>query len=229
MNTSTDSTPLDALGRHALRYVKDSQIIGLGTGRAASAFIRALSESEKKVRGVPTSTTSAGLARSLGIELVELHDVPRLHADFDGADEVDSRLNMIKGHGGALVRERIVAAASRRRIFLVGEEKLVDRLGEHGNLPIEVVPFAAAFAARQIAGIGLKPKLRINSHGTEYITDNGNQILDCGVHDIRNPVRLERELLMIPGVVGTGLFVGVADLVLVASRDGKIKTLRRKT
>jgi ribose 5-phosphate isomerase A len=228
MTNSNDTDELDTLGRHALRYVKDGQTVGLGTGHAASAFIRALGASGMKVRGVATSRESAELARSVGLELVELRDAPRLAADFDGADEVDPRLHMIKGLGGALVREKVVAAASRRRIFLVGEDKLVARLGAHGNLPVEVVPFAAAFAQRQIATLGLKPKLRIGVDGAEFLSDNGNLILDCRVREIRNPARLERDLLMVPGVVGTGLFVGIADLVLVARGDGKIATLRRK-
>lgn len=217
---------LDALGRHALRYVKDGQTIGLGTGRAASAFIRALGASGLKVRGVPTSQSSADLARSFKIDLVGLSDAPTLAADFDGADEVDPRLRMIKGLGGAMVREKVVAAASRKRIFLIGEEKLVKRLGARGNLPIEVLPFALGFVQRQITKLGLKPKLRHNGGDAEFVSDNGNLVLDCGVREIRNPARLERDLLAIPGVVGTGLFVGIADLVLVAMRDGTIKTLR---
>jgi ribose 5-phosphate isomerase A len=229
MKLASHTGQLDALGRHALRYVKDGQTIGLGTGRAASAFIRALGACAIKVRGVATSHTSADLARSLKIELVELRDAPKLATDFDGADEVDPRLTMIKGLGGALVREKVVAAASRKRIFLVGEEKLVKRLGTHGNLPVEVVPFAEAFAQRQIAALGLKPKLRAGADGADFLSDNGNLILDCGVREIRNPARLERDLLMIPGVVGTGLFVGIADLVLVAMRDGTIEPLHRKT
>ena len=100
------------------------------------------------------------------------------------------------------------------------------RLGARGNLPVEVVPFALAFAQRRIAKLGLKPKLRLSAGGAEYVSDNGNLILDCAVREIRNPARLERDLLAIPGVVGTGLFVGIADLVLVAMRDGTIKTLR---
>jgi ribose 5-phosphate isomerase A len=129
--------------------------------------------------------------------------------------------------GGALVREKVVAAASRKRIFLVDEEKLVKRLGAHGNLPVEVVSFAAAFAQRQIATLGLKPKLRVGPDGADFLSDNGNLILDCGVREIGHPARLERDLLMIPGVVGTGLFVGIADLVLVALHDGTIETIRR--
>jgi ribose 5-phosphate isomerase A len=224
----TDPTYLDALGKYALRYVKPGQTLGLGTGRAASAFIRALGESRTKIRGVATSEASEALARSLGIEIVNLREVHTLDLDFDGADEVDPRLNMIKGRGGAMVREKVVAAASRRSIFLVGEEKLVRRLGAHGNLPIEVIPFASFFSMRRIRKLGLKPVVRIGDDGQEYRTDNGNLVLDCAVHEIRNPARLERELLAIPGVVGTGLFVGRASLVLVASHQSKISILRRR-
>jgi ribose 5-phosphate isomerase A len=226
-NDPTDSTYLDVLGRYALRYVKPGQTLGLGTGRAASAFIRALGASKIKVRGVPTSDASTALARSLGIELADLREAHTLDIDFDGADEVDRRLNMIKGRGGAMVREKVVAAASRRRIFLVGEEKCVNYLGAHGNLPVEVIPFAVAFSARRIRGLGLRPTVRIDEDGREFETDNGNLVLDCAVREIRYPARLERELLDIPGVVGSGLFVGMADVVLVASRGSKIRTLRR--
>jgi ribose 5-phosphate isomerase A len=220
---------LDALGRYALRYVKPGQNLGLGTGRAASAFIRALGSAHIAVRGVATSHASADLARKLGIPLIELDDAIRVDTDFDGADEVDPRLNMIKGAGGAMLREKVVAAAARRRIFLVGEEKLVRRLGERGKLPIEVVAFAAGFAARALAKMGLRSQPRpARAGGGNYITDNGNLVLDCVVREIRNPARLEREIMAVPGVVGTGLFVAMADLVLVGRRDGTIETLRRR-
>ncbi len=216
---------LEALGRYALRFARPGDVIGLGTGRAASAFINALGASLIQVRGVPTSRASEDLGRSLGIEVVSLADAPKIDTDFDGADEVDPRLNLIKGYGGALVREKIVAASSRRFIVLVGEEKLVKRLGARGTLPVEVVPFGVPLAARKIAALGLKPKVR-QQDGIDFVTDNGNLILDCGVKDIRNPARLDRELLSIPGVVGTGLFVGMASMVLVARSSGKIETLR---
>ncbi|HZP45833.1 MAG TPA: ribose-5-phosphate isomerase RpiA [Candidatus Binataceae bacterium] len=219
---------LEALGRYAIRYVKPGQTIGLGTGHAATAFIRALAEVMLGVRGVPTSNASAELATALGIPLVELSEVDRLDLDFDGADEVDPKLNMIKGWGGAMVREKVVAAASRRRIFLVGEEKLVRRLGKRGRLPIEIVPFALPYATQEIARRGLKPRPRATDSGQLFVTDNGNYIVDCAVKEIANPRRLERDLLAIPGVVGTGLFLGIADLVLVAARDGSVKTLRRR-
>ena len=226
---SPESAPecLAELARAALRYVKSDQTIGLGSGRAANAFIRAVADAGLNIRGVPTSSASAELARSLNITLVNLDEVGRLDADFDGADEVDPHLNMVKGHGGAMVREKVVAAASRRRIFLVGDEKIVKRLGEHGNLPVEVVPFAAPLVLREIAKLGLKPKVRLDHEDRQFISDNGNLVLDCRVTKIRSPARLERDLLAVPGVVGTGLFLGIADVVLVVSGDGKITTLRR--
>ena len=193
----------------------------MGTGKAASAFIRALGASGIKVLGVPTSNASAQLGRESGIEIVTLADVKKLDADFDGADEVDPRLNLLKGFGGALVREKIVARASNRFIVLVGEEKLYPHLGARKRLPIEVVPFGREVVTREVAKLGLKASARKNEDGSEFVTDNGNPILDCAVREIRNPARLERELLAIPGVVGTGLFIGMASLVLVASAAGK--------
>jgi ribose 5-phosphate isomerase A len=216
---------LAALGHYALRFAKPGDVIGLGTGRAATAFINALGASLIQVRGIPTSRASEELGRSLGIEIASLADVPKIDTDFDGADEVDLRLNLIKGYGGALVREKIVAASSRRFIVLVGEEKLVKRLGTRGSLPVEVVPFALPLAMRRVAALGLKPKVR-QKEGADFVSDNGNLILDCGVKEIRNPARFDRELREIPGVVGTGLFVGMASLVLVARNNGKIDVLR---
>ncbi len=223
---AADDASLDALGQYALRYVKPGHTIGLGTGRAASAFIRALGESGIEVRGVPTSRASEELGRSVGIPIVTLADGGRIDTDFDGADEVDPRLNLFKGYGGALVREKIVAASSRRFIVLVGEEKLVRKLGHRGSLPVEVVPFGAPLAMAEIKALGMKPRIREND-GKEFVTDNGNWILDCAVKRIPNPARLDQHLLDIPGVVGTGLFIGMADVVLVAESSGKIRVLRR--
>ena len=134
---------------------------------------------------------------------------------------------MIKGYGGALVREKIVAASSRRFVVLVGEEKTVPKLGYRGSLPVEVIPFGVSLATRMIKALGLRPQVR-EERGEKYITDNGNWILDCGVKKIANPGRLDRELREIPAVVGTGLFVGMADIVLIAEASGKIRTLKPK-
>jgi ribose 5-phosphate isomerase A len=221
-----DDAALEALGKYAVRFVKPGHTIGLGTGRAASAFIRALGASGISVRGVPTSKAAEDLGRSVGIPIVTLAEAGKIDTDFDGADEVDPRLNLIKGYGGALVREKIVAASSRRFVVLVGYEKLVKKLGEHGSLPVEVVPFGVQLAMKKIKALGMKPAIREHS-GTQFITDNGNQILDCAVKKIASPARLDRELLAIPGVLGTGLFVAMADVVLVAEASRKIRLMKR--
>jgi len=223
---AADDTSLDALGQYALRYVKPGHTIGLGTGRAASAFIRALGASGIEVRGVPTSRASEELGRSAGIPIVALAQAGKIDTDFDGADEVDPRLNLIKGYGGALVREKIVAASSRRFVVLVGEEKLVKRLGDRGRIPVEVAPFGVPLATAKIKALGMTARVRENN-GAQFISDNGNVILDCTVKKIANPARLDRDLLAIPGVVGTGLFIAMADIVLVAESSGKIRVLKR--
>ncbi|MGA6973520.1 MAG: ribose-5-phosphate isomerase RpiA [Candidatus Binatus sp.] len=221
-----DDAALEALGKYALRFVKPGQVVGLGTGHAASAFIRALGASGIAVRAVPTSKPAEELARSVGIPIVTLADVKKIDIDIDGADEVDPRLNLIKGYGGALVREKIVASSSRRFVVLVGYEKMVKTLGGRGSMPIEVVPFGLPLVTAKIKALGMKPQVR-QKDGMQFITDNGNLILDCGVKKIANPARLDRELLAIPGVVGTGLFLAMADVVLVAEESGKILTLKR--
>lgn len=225
----TDTDYLSLVGAYALRFVKPGMTIGLGTGRAASAFIHALAKSGMRVRGVPTSKACEALARELGIEVVGLGDVPRLDVTLDGADEVDPRLNLIKGYGGALVREKVVAVASRRQVILVGEEKLVKRLGERGSLPVEVIPFAAPLCMRRIAALGLKPRIRAREDGSRYITDNGNLVFDCGVKAIANPARLDCDLLSIPGVLGTGIFAGIAAVAVVGSPNGSVRVMRRPT
>lgn len=216
---------LEALGRYALRFVRPGHTIGLGTGRAASAFIRALGASGIEVRGVPTSSPAEELARSVGIPIVTLEQAGKIDIDVDGADEVDPRLNLIKGLGGALVREKIVAASSRRLVVLVGYEKMVKRLGDHGVIPVEVVPFGVSLVSAKIKAMGINPRVR-EKDGKEFITDNGNVILDCAVKRIASPARLDRDLLAIPGVVGTGLFIGMCDVVLVAEASGKIRVLK---
>ncbi len=161
-----------------------------------------------------------------GIPIVTLAEAGKIDVDIDGADAVDPRFNMIKGYGGALVREKIVAASSRRFVVLVGYEKIVKWLGERGPLPVEVIPFGLSLVTAKIKAMGMKPQVR-EKDGQQYITDNGNLILDCAVKKITNPARLDRELLAIPGVVGTGLFVALASVVLVAEESGKIRTLKR--
>lgn len=215
----------------ALAFVADGQVVGLGTGRAASAFVRALALRMKgdglRVQGVPTSRATEVLARDEGIPLLDLADVDAIDVTVDGADEVDPCLDAIKGYGGALVREKVVAAASRRLVLVVGPEKLVARLGERGKLPVEVVPFAAALVRRRLAELGCPPELRRGPDGAPAVTDNGNWILDARIGTLEDPGALDRAILCIPGVVGTGLFVGMADAVVVAGPDGAQVRRRR--
>ena len=145
---------------------------------------------------------------------------PRLDiVTFDGADEVDPQLELIKGYGGALVREKITAASSRKLVILVGAEKLVAKLGERGKLPVEVVPFAADFRSERLRALGCEPSLRLEASGAPFRTDNGNPILDCAVGPIADPAALDAAILAIPGSVGTGLFVGMADAVVIDFGD----------
>ena len=217
-----------ALGAEALAEVQSGHVVGLGTGQAATAFIHALGRAVKsglRVTGVPTSEVSATLARQLGIPLVD--EPISLDVAVDGADEVDPHLDLVKGYGGALVREKVVAAAARRFIVLVGAEKLVPALGARGRLPVEVVPFAVPFCRRRLTELGHAPTLRAKD-GAPFVTDNGNLILDAAVGPIADPAGLDATLRAIPGVVGTGLFVGMAHAVMVWDA-GRARTLTRKS
>ncbi len=216
---ATTNDPLAALATHALDFVKDGDVVGLGSGRASTAFVHALAtrvRSGLKVRGVPTSEETARLARELGIDLVGLE--AEIALTVDGADEVDGKLNLIKGHGGALVRERIVAAASQRQVILITSDKLVEVLGSRGPLPVEVMPFAVPLCRRRLEDLELKPTLRMQDD-RPFVTDNFNVIFDCALGPIGDPERLDRAIRAIPGVIDTGLFLGTAERVVVA--DGE--------
>jgi ribose 5-phosphate isomerase A len=208
------------IAERALELVPDDGLIGLGSGRAAQAFVRALGERIRagglRVRGVPTSDETAALARDVGVSLTTLAEAPILDLTVDGADEVDAGLDLIKGYGRALVREKVVAAASRHLVILVGEEKRVPRLGARGRLPVEIIPFALPLVERRARGLGLRPVLWTRD-GSPATTDNGNYILDCGLEPIADPAQLESDLRTIPGVVGTGLFLGMAERVLIGT------------
>jgi len=212
-----DPHELRAIAERALEMIPDGAVVGLGSGRAATAFIHVLGERVRpgfRVRGVPTSQASADLARQLRIPLTSLDEIDTIDVDVDGADEVDPQCNLIKGYGGALVREKIVAAASRRVVILVGPEKLVPVLGSRGILPVEVVLYGLPFCCRRLAALGCiaQPRLR---DGKLFLSDNGNAILDCGVSPFDRPAELEQALRAIPGIVGTGLFLDMAHTVLI--------------
>ncbi len=227
---SNDDPVLNRLAMRALDFVRDGTVVGLGTGRAATAFVHSLGQRVAdglRVKGVPTSQATAAAARRLGIPLVGLGDVDVIDVTVDGADEVDPELNLIKGYGGAMVAEKIVAAASRTEVILVGNEKLVPVLGRRGILPVEVLPFAVAFCQRRLVALGSRPTVRLNGN-SPFVSDSGNYILDCGIEPITAPQELEHAIRDIPGVVGTGLFLGIADVVLVGDADG-IRELCRPT
>jgi ribose 5-phosphate isomerase A len=206
----------------ALELVPNDSRIGLGSGRAAQAFVKALGERIRngrlRVHGVPTSEETASLARQAGIPLLTLREVGILDLTVDGADEVDPNLDLIKGYGRALVREKIVAASSRRLVILVGEEKLVPQLGMRGKLPVEVTPFALPLCERRLSELGCRP-VPYRQGNKLFVTDNGNNILDCQIDPISDAPQLELNIRAIPGVVGTGLFLGLAETVLVGNRD----------
>jgi ribose 5-phosphate isomerase A len=226
-----DPQDLARVARAALTRVADGMLLGLGTGRAAEAFIEALGERVRagmRVRGVPTSNRSAELARRVNIEVISLEEAPRLDIAFDGADEVAPDLSLTKGLGGALLRERVVAYEAEQFIVLVTPEKLVPRLGSRTPIPIEVVPFATPSATRHLRELGGNPALRKRADGFPFVTDNQNWILDTDFGPIDDPARLDASVRKIPGIVDTGIFLDMADLVLVGDK-GAVRELQRPT
>ena len=205
----------------ALAMVRDGDVVGLGSGHASTEFITELGARVRgglSVRGVAASRGSEELARQVGIPIVSLADALPLALTVDGADEVDPHLDLIKGYGRALVREKIVAAASRRLVILVGPAKEVPVLGSRGKLPVEVLPFGVPLCRLRLAELGCKPIL-YEEDGAPFVTDNGNYILDCQIAPILHPHQFEEHLRAIPGVVGTGLFLGMAHTVLVGDEQ----------
>lgn len=230
MNNSPSTNPagLAAIANAAGEMIQDGFVVGLGSGRAATTFIEALGKRVAqglRIRGVPTSQATADLATRLAIPLVTLDEIEAIDITVDGADEVDPQLDLIKGWGGALVREKIVAAASKRLVIVVGSEKLVPILGSRNKLPVEVIPFSLGHCRRRLAKLGLTGIPR-EIGGKRFVTDNGNTILDCQLSPIANPAELETQIRSIPGVVGTGLFLGMADTVLI--QEGEQVQVRQR-
>jgi ribose 5-phosphate isomerase A len=215
-----------AAGRAAADLVPDGAVIGLGTGSTVAFVLERLAErmaAGLRIRGVPTSEDTTRRARTMGLPLTTLDEVDRLAVTIDGADEVDERRDMIKGGGGALLREKIVAAASEEFIVVVSDNKLVPRLGAF-RVPIEVLAFGhrqVVAALRRLGGTALVRQ----RGGAPFVTDNGHWILDCDFGLIDDPGRLEREIDAIPGVIESGLFVGLAGRVLVGDRSGGYELL----
>jgi ribose 5-phosphate isomerase A len=216
----------------ALEYVRNDTIIGLGSGSTAECFLEALAAALKvrqrrNVRGVPTSRRTAERAGELGIPTLSLDDAGELDVAIDGADEVSPSLELIKGLGGALLREKIIAQNARSLIIIADSSKRVEKLGTKAPLPVEVVPFAHDTHARFLASLRCDPKLRRGPAGETYVTDNGNYIYDCPfAGGIEDPTELGRILADRAGVVETGLFLGIAQVALLADDSGVV-TLRR--
>ncbi len=212
----------------SLRYVKEGMVLGLGTGSTAryvlEGLARRIAEEGLVVSGVPTSLATAEAAKLLGIPLTSLEEHPVLDLAIDGADEVDPRLDLIKGLGGALFREKIVASAARKFIVVVDASKLVPRLGTKSPVPVEVHQFGWRSTESQLKALGAEVTLRTRD-GMTFHTDNDNHILDARFGPIRSPAKLAASLDAIPGVVGHGLFLKMADVVLAASEKG-VRTLR---
>ena len=217
----------------AIGLVESGMRLGLGTGSTARHFVDLVGEKVAAgldVRCVATSEATAAQAKALGIPLETLEQLPELDLTVDGADEIDPRLTLIKGGGGALLREKIVAAASRRMCVIADETKLVRRLGAF-PLPIEVVPFGLTATRRHIeheaAGLGLTGPVRLRQQGAApFVTDGGHCILDCSFGAIADPERLAETLSRIPGIVEHGLFIGYAQTAIIA-HEGSVETLTR--
>lgn len=216
----------------AVDLVSDGMVLGLGTGSTTAYAIDELGARLADGRlcdivGVPTSEATAQRARGLGIPLTTLVEQPVLDLVIDGADEVDPHLDLIKGLGGALLREKIVAVAARRLITIVDESKLVARLGMRGPLPVEVTQFAWEAHARWLAGLGCRAELRREADGAPYVTDNHNYIIHCTFPDgIADAGALDAQLHAQPGILEHGLFLGLATDVIVAGQDG-VRSLKR--
>lgn len=225
-------TQSDALAMAAVQEIRAGMMVGMGTGRAATRGIHALAQrvstERLDIQCVATSQASDDLGRKLGLSVRAMNEVESVDYLFDGADEVDASLRMIKGGGGALTREKIVARASAHRVYLVQAEKLVAHLGVKFPLPIEVMEFGLASLRRQLRALGLDGPLRRAAGGVLYETDNGNRIIDAPLAADADLAALAAALDGLPGIVGHGLFLTEADTLLIEDEAGRV-TQRKRT
>jgi ribose 5-phosphate isomerase A len=218
----------EAAARASIRFVHDGDVVGLGTGSTAAYVVRFLGERVQaglKIVGIPTSVRTKELATSLGIPLTTMDECQQIDVTIDGADEFDPKLCLIKGGGGALLREKIIASASRQFVIIADSTKQVPVLGAF-PLPVEVIPFAEVLVAKKIAALGAKVSARQSPDGKPFITDEGHHILDCRFGQISDPPALARKLSNTPGVVEHGLFIDMATVVLMGKGD-EVVELRR--
>jgi ribose 5-phosphate isomerase A len=225
-----DAARLRRIGERAAAEVESGMRVGLGTGSTARAMLEALAARVTdglQVTGVATSESTRAACARFHIPLVELDDVDHLDLCLDGADEIDPQLDVVKGRGGALLHEKLVAMRARRLVIIASAEKLVSQLGTRLPLPVEVVPFGYRHTGLLIENLGVVPVLRRNEDATPFLTDGGHYILDCECNGIANASELAAKLKSISGVVDHGLFIGMADLVLTIDTDGTVSELAR--
>jgi len=214
--------------RAAVQLVESGNVVGLGSGSTSAYAIRFLAERVRdglKIVGIPTSQKTKHLAEQMGIPLTTLEEHLQIDIDIDGADEIDPQLNLIKGGGGAFLREKIIASVSRRFIVIADSAKQVKHLGKF-PLPVEVVPFAQSLIKPRIEALGAHVSLRSYAYGNPYVTDEGHHILDCTFGEIADPPALAEKLRSIPGVLEHGLFIGMAEMAIIG-KDREVVHLRR--
>jgi ribose 5-phosphate isomerase A len=212
--------------KKSLDFVEDGMVVGLGTGSTAARFIKLLGERVKrglKIRSIPSSKTSKELAESLSIPVTDFEQCPEIDVAIDGADEIGPGLALIKGGGGALLYEKIVASASKRFVVIADSSKIVTRLGKF-PLPVEIIPTASPLVARKLQKMGMRSTIRRSNTGSKFITDEGNLILDCECGEIQDPDALAASIRSIIGVVEHGLFLHMAERALV-SHGSAVMTL----
>jgi len=220
----TAQTEKERVGRAAAELVADGMTIGLGTGSTAAFFVDAVGERGLKIRCVPTSEATATMARGKGLEVIGLANATSIDLTIDGVDEVDPALNAIKGGGGALMREKIVASLSKRVVYIGDGSKTVPQLGAY-PLPVEVSPFAAPAIERRLKDLGAAPKLRM-AGDAPFVSDEGHWIVDAAFGAIDDPEEMDVLLNMTPGVVAHGLFIGLIDAMMIA-RGENVETTER--
>ena len=219
-----------AAGHAAAELVESGMRLGLGTGSTVAHFLEAVAARGLDVVGVSTSEATAAQCRELGIALLDPTEVERLDLAVDGADELDGELNLTKGGGGALLREKVVASLADRFVVIATPEKVVDRLADSFALPVEVVPFALGPVRRRLGELGFDVDERTTAEGGTYRTDNGNAILDCRMTGgLEDPAVTDVTVALLPGVCETGLFIDLADLALLGADDGSVEQLQVPT
>jgi len=224
--------PKEIAGRRAAELARDGMTLGLGTGSTVAFTLQRLAEriaaEGLELRCVPTSLDTERKARELGIPLATLEEVESIDLTIDGADEVDGEFRLVKGGGGALLREKVVASISRREAIVVGPDKLVARLADAFPLPVEVVPFARPVVERALRKLGFEPRLRRAKDGGDYRTDNGNEVLDARFPGgLADPEAMQARLAAIPGVVESGLFLGLCQVLVIGHPDGRAEVRER--